>query len=208
MIDMSLAETAKLVHGRASDGDQRFRGASIDSRTLASGELFVAIRGEHFDGHDFVVDAAERGAVAALVERPVTELPSVEVADTKAALGELSRRWRARMDATVVGVTGSNGKTTVKEMIATILTRRGQTLATRGNYNNDIGVPLTLFRLGAEDEYAVVEMGANHPGEISFLAELAEPMVAVAKYTLCGSCKDWINELRILGRAPVRIGTP
>lgn len=176
---MNLAETANLVHGRASDGNQRFHGASIDSRTVASGELFVAIRGEHVDGHDFVTDAARRGAAAALVEKPVTGLPNVEVADTKVALGELARGWRARMGAAVVGVTGSNGKTTVKEMIAAILTRRGHTLATRGNYNNDIGVPLTLFRLDAKDKFAVIEMGANHPGEISFLAELAGPGVGV-----------------------------
>lgn len=179
MIDMNLVETAGLIDGRVRDGDQRFYGASIDSRTVAEGELFVAIRGERFDGHDFVAAAAERGAAAALVEQPVTGLPSVEVADTRAALGQLGHRWRARMSATVVGITGSNGKTTVKEMIAAILTRRGQTLATRGNYNNDLGVPLTLVRLGTEDRFAVIEMGANRPGEIARLAELAEPVVAV-----------------------------
>jgi len=176
---MNLAETAKLVEGHVSDGDQRFHGASIDSRTVGRGELFVAIRGEHFDGHDFLAQAAERGAAAALVEEPVPEMPCVAVADTRVALGALASGWRAGMKATVVGITGSNGKTTVKEMIAAILTRRGQTLATRGNYNNDLGVPLTLFRLDAEDRFAVIEMGANHPGEIAYLAGLAEPMVAV-----------------------------
>ena len=179
MIRMTLSAVAGAVEGRLWGGDASFAAVSTDSRHLAPGELFVALSGPRFDGHDFVGQAAVHGAVAAVVSRPVdVAMPCLVVGDTRIALGRLAALWRSAARAQVVAVTGSNGKTTVKEMIAAILWRRGAVLSTVGNLNNDIGVPLTLLRLQAE-EYAVIEMGANHPGEIRYLSELARPDVAV-----------------------------
>ncbi|HHC71407.1 MAG TPA: UDP-N-acetylmuramoyl-tripeptide--D-alanyl-D-alanine ligase [Thiotrichales bacterium] len=166
--------------GRLEGEDLPFRGVSTDSRTLEPGVLFVALRGERFDGHDHVAAAAAAGAVGAVVESAVeVGLPAIRVTDSRLALGLLAAGWRRRFSLPLVGVTGSNGKTTVKEMCAAILQRRGPVLATRGNLNNDIGVPLTLFGLGAEHRAAVIEMGANHPGEIAVLAGMAAPTVGV-----------------------------
>ena len=142
--------------------------------------LFVALAGERFDGNAFIAAAAARKAAGALVSRPVDGvLPQVVVADTQAALTALAADWRARSDALVLGVGGSNGKTTTKELLAAILAGAGPTLATRGNLNNHIGVPLTLLRLEPTHRHAVVEMGANHPGEIAALAALAQPAIAL-----------------------------
>ena len=155
-------------------------GVGIDTRTLEPGALYVAIRGERFDGHDFVARAAEAGARAALVERAVeTDLPQLVVGDTRLALGALARHWTARLHVPLIAITGSNGKTTVKELIAAILEELGPVLATRGNLNNELGVPLTLCRLGPEHRYAVIEMGASAAGEIARLAAIAPPDVAV-----------------------------
>ncbi len=176
---LQLSELAAMLHGRLSGSDRRFDGVSTDSRTLRAGELFVALRGPHFDGHDYLAAAHERGAAGALVERPAAvELTTVEVEDTLRALGELAMQWRLRCPARVVAITGSNGKTTLKEMTAAILGVRGAVLATRGNLNNAIGVPLTLCRL-RDEPFAVIEMGANHTGEIDYLSRLARPDVAV-----------------------------
>jgi UDP-N-acetylmuramoyl-tripeptide--D-alanyl-D-alanine ligase len=153
---------------------------SIDSRTVPPGALFVALTGPYFDGHDFIAAARERGACAALVSRVVADpLPQLRVADTRRALGQLAAAWRSRFTGPLIALTGSNGKTTLKEMIAAILRVRGSTLATDGNLNNDLGVPLTLLRLNAEHRYAVIEMGANHHGEIAYLTGLARPDVAI-----------------------------
>jgi len=178
--ELSLAEAARAL-GIAPPSEQTVvRGVSTDSRTLQAGELFVALRGPSFDGHDFIDAARERGAAAYLVDHAVAGAePTLVVPDTRLALGRLARRWRERFSAPLVAVTGSNGKTTVKEMLAAILGTLGPTLATRGNLNNDIGVPLTLFGLRAEHRYAVIEMGANHPGEIAYLTEIARPDVAL-----------------------------
>ena len=182
---MSAAEAAARVHGRVSGGDVRFAAVSTDSRTIGRGELFVALRGERFDGHQFLGAAAKRGAAAALVDRNYAgafPLPVIIVEDTKRALGELARQWRARFSPALVAVTGSNGKTTVKEMLASILrTHAGEraVLATSGNLNNDIGVPLTLLRLRAEHRWCAIELGMNHRGEIAYLAGLAAPTVAL-----------------------------
>ena len=152
---------------------------STDSRNLQPGDLFVALQGPSFDGHDYVQAAVERQAAAAMISRSVaTSMPCLRVADTRLALGQLASLWRDRAAARVVAVTGSNGKTTVKEMLAAILTQQGSVLATLGNLNNDIGLPLTLARLQEED-FAVVELGANHPGEIDYLSRIARPDVAV-----------------------------
>jgi UDP-N-acetylmuramoyl-tripeptide--D-alanyl-D-alanine ligase len=175
-----LSELAALVDGRLSGEDRAFDGVSTDTRTLTDGQLFVALRGPNFDGHDYLAEAAAKGAAGALVERGrATGIAgAVEVDDTRLALGRLARGWRQQCPATVIGLTGSNGKTTLKEMIAAVLTDNGSTLATRGNLNNDIGVPLTLCRL-RDERYAVIEMGANHAGEIDYLTRLALPDVAI-----------------------------
>ncbi len=184
MIAARLSEIAAPLNGALQGADADFVGAGTDSRTLRAGELFIALRGPRFDGHAYAGDAAARGAAAVLVERAAqAPVPQLRVEDSRRALGRLARWWRARFELPLVAVTGSNGKTTVKEMLAAILGRAGAVLATQGNLNNDIGVPLTLFRLGPEHRHAVLEMGANHPGEIAALAGLARPAVAVN--TLC-----------------------
>ena len=173
---MSLNALATELSAPAVDIDVEFRGVTIDSRKICEGQLFIAIHGERFDGHDYVDAAYQSGAVAALVERRLDcEIPQVVVADCKQAMIELARNWRRHCSARVIALTGSNGKTTVKEMIFYILHKQAPTHATQGNFNNDIGVPLTLFELSPEDRYAVIEMGANHRGEIARLAEIAEP---------------------------------
>jgi UDP-N-acetylmuramoyl-tripeptide--D-alanyl-D-alanine ligase len=177
---LSLREVAGLLDGAVSGTDVAFTGVATDSRRLPAGALFVALTGPNFDGHDFVAAARERGACAALVERPVADpLPQLRVVDTRLALGRLAAAWRARFTGPLIALTGSNGKTTLKEMIAAILRLRGPTLATEGNLNNDLGVPLTLLRLTGEHAYAVIEMGANHHGEIAYLTGLVRPDVAV-----------------------------
>ncbi|MCP5159029.1 MAG: UDP-N-acetylmuramoyl-tripeptide--D-alanyl-D-alanine ligase [Gammaproteobacteria bacterium] len=177
---MRLQETARLLGGAWVGADTAFTTVSTDSRRLPNGALFVALTGPNFDGHDFIPVARERGACAALVSRSVADpLPQVQVADTRLGLGRLAAAWRSRFDRPLIALTGSNGKTTLKEMIAAILRRRGPTLATEGNLNNDIGVPLTLLRLREEHAYAVIEMGANHHGEIAYLTGLARPDVAI-----------------------------
>ena len=154
-----------------------------DTRTLGPGDLFVALRGERFDANDYLAQARASGAVAALAERGLgaAGLPGVEVADSRAALGELARLWRAQFPLPLIAVTGSNGKTTVTQMIASILRAAvgGAALATQGNLNNEIGVPLTVLRLHASHRLAVVELGMNHPGEIEGLARIAQPTVAL-----------------------------
>lgn len=158
-----------------------------DSRSLAAGDLFVALRGERFDANDFLPQAAQAGAVAALAERGLAAagLAGIEVPDAKAALGLLAQAWRARQELPLIAVTGSNGKTTVTQMLASILRawHGASALATVGNYNNDIGVPLTLLRLRQDESVfhkaAVVELGMNHPGEIAPLAAMARPTVAL-----------------------------
>ncbi|HXH03909.1 MAG TPA: UDP-N-acetylmuramoyl-tripeptide--D-alanyl-D-alanine ligase [Candidatus Competibacteraceae bacterium] len=180
MRSMLLSEAARLLDGELIGADRAFSAVVSDSRQLVEGALFVALRGERFDGHDFVAAAAGRGAVAALVERRLElALPQLRVADTLAALGRLGAAWRQGFRGPLVALTGSNGKTTLKEMVRAILAVRGPVLATQGNLNNHIGVPLTLLRLQDEHQYAVLEMGANHPGEIAYLTALARPDVAV-----------------------------
>ncbi len=167
-----------------ADGRVAFTGVSTNSKTVEPGNLFVALRGERFDAHDFLADVVARGAAAVVVERVPGGLtvPAIVVGDTRHALGQIANLWRRRFDIPVIGVTGSNGKTTVKEMIASILAAAfgaDNYLSTRGNLNNEIGVPLTLFRLDARHRAAVIEMGMNHPGEIARLAEIAEPTVGL-----------------------------
>ena len=219
---MSLMEAAVAVDAASSAmccGDRRIEGISTDTRTLASGELYIALKGERFDGHAFIDAAIQRGAAAAMVNRDWAKglttfppspspregvtvahglrplgkdegfsLPLLTVADTRLALGQLGAWWRARFDIPLIGVTGSNGKTTVKEMAAAILRAQARAdgfdpalavLATAGNLNNDIGLPQMLLRLRGSHRAAVIEMGMNHPGEIGYLTRLAQPTVAL-----------------------------
>ncbi|WP_133647354.1 UDP-N-acetylmuramoyl-tripeptide--D-alanyl-D-alanine ligase [Paraburkholderia flava] len=182
----SLREAAALIPGATvtGDADIAFERVSTDSRTAGPGDLFVALKGERFDAHDFLADVAARNVSAALVARSPADwqTPAIRVADTRVALGQLARGWRRRFAMPLVAVTGSNGKTTVKEMIASIFAAAvgaDARLATAGNFNNDVGLPLTLFRLTGAHKLAVVELGMNHPGETELLAKLAEPTVAV-----------------------------
>ena len=180
-----LAELLLQLRGARAVGavTQPVLRVHTDSRTLRPGDLFVALRGERFDGHDWLAQARAAGAVAAVAERGLAQagLPGVEVPDARAALGELAQRWRARFDLPLIAVTGSNGKTTVTQLIAAMLRAAvGEAaLATEGNFNNDIGVPLTLLRLRPTHRLAVLELGMNHPGEIAALAALAQPTVAL-----------------------------
>ncbi|UCH52542.1 MAG: UDP-N-acetylmuramoyl-tripeptide--D-alanyl-D-alanine ligase [Pseudomonadota bacterium] len=160
--------------------DVTFTGVSTDSRQIELGELFVALRGPNFDGHNFLAEAITAGAKAALLSRPVdTPLPYVLVPDTRQALGSFASFWRQQFSIPVIAVTGSNGKTTVKEMLGLIMAQRGPGCVTRGNLNNEIGVPLTLLRLRKEHKFAVIEMGMNHRGEIDYLTRLTRPTVAL-----------------------------
>jgi UDP-N-acetylmuramoyl-tripeptide--D-alanyl-D-alanine ligase len=181
---MDLREAAQALGGRIQGAPAGFGGVGTDSRTIRAGELFVALKGERFDGHEHVAQALARGAAAALVSRPVAAaLPQLVVADTRLALGALAGHWRSRYALQLVALTGSNGKTTVKEMLAAILAAhcgaREPVLATEGNLNNDIGMPLTLLRLRERHRFAVIEMGMNHAGEIDYLARIAQPTVAL-----------------------------
>jgi UDP-N-acetylmuramoyl-tripeptide--D-alanyl-D-alanine ligase len=182
---MSLAEAAAVLGSRAGDGSAVFTGVSTDTRSLQRGDLFVALRGERFDGHAFLDRAKSAGAAGALVDRDYTgkaPLPVITVANTKRGLGDLARHWRAGFSPALVAITGSNGKTTVKEMLAAILRRHAGTdavLATTGNLNNDIGVPLTLLRLRPAHRWCAIELGMNHKGEIAYLAGIARPTVAL-----------------------------
>ncbi len=177
---MSLQQAAQAVNGECHGGDVHFDAVSIDTRTLVAGSLYVAIRGERLDGHQFISAAEQAGACCLMVDNlQQSDLPQLLVKDCRLALGQLASYWRETLGVPVVAITGSNGKTSVKEMIASILAQDGEVYATRGNLNNDYGVPLTLLSLKPEHQYAVVEMGANHPGEIAYLTALAKPDVAL-----------------------------
>ena len=180
MLRMSLKRLAGMIGGEATDNGVEVVGMSHDSRRIEPGNLFCALPGERVDGHEFVARAATAGAAAALVTREVeVDLPQLVVDDVLLAMGRIASSWREQMPATVIGVTGSNGKTTVKEMLAAMLSRMGPTLATQGNYNNEIGVPLTLTRLSPAHQFAVIEMGASRPGDIAYLCEIARPEIAI-----------------------------
>jgi UDP-N-acetylmuramoyl-tripeptide--D-alanyl-D-alanine ligase len=180
MIRGSLTALARTLSATLVGPDPGFAGVSTDSRALRPGELFVALRGPSFDGHAFVAQAQARGAAAAVVASPVdVDLPTLRVADTLVALGAMAADWRSRFELPVIAVTGSFGKTTVKEMMAAIARSRGEVLATRGNMNNEIGLPLTLFGLDQQHRAAVLELGANHAGEIARLAAISRPSVGI-----------------------------
>ena len=178
---LTLSELTNALEARLIGNDASFNGVSIDSRAIQPGQLFIALTGPRFDGHDYLNDVAGKGAVAALVEREVADsaLPQLLVKDTRQALGQLGALNRAAFTQPVAAVTGSSGKTTVKEMLASILRTRGPVLATRGNLNNDLGVPLTLIELAPEHTSAVIELGASRLGEIAYTVGLTRPHVAI-----------------------------
>jgi len=176
---MQVAAVAELLDATYYGDDVVIHGVSTDSRKIQPGQMFVALKGPNFDGHDFVQQVIDAGAVTCLVEHRIEGVNCIVVSDTHKALGQLAGSWRKQLQIPLVGVTGSNGKTTVKEMLASILSQLGDTLATRGNLNNDIGLPLTLLELDEQHDYAVIEMGANHPGEIAYLTDIARPDVAL-----------------------------
>lgn len=194
MISGALSIVAQVTGGTLTGSDVMFSGISTDTRSLQPGQLFFALRGQHIDGEKFVAEAAARGAAGAVVASAHdADLPQLQVADTRRALGDLARHWRAQFAIPLVGITGSNGKTTVKEMTAAIMRAalRGDTkstiddrlLVTSGNLNNEIGLPCTLLNLNAGHRAAVVEMGAAHPGDIAYLARIAVPTVGVVTNT-------------------------
>lgn len=194
---MDLQEAVQALNAGPSGARVTFMGVSSDSRAVSAGDLFVALVGDKFDGHQFVAEAARKGAVAAMINKDSglraedSGIPLLAVKDTRSSLGRLSGYWRSKFDIPLVAVTGSNGKTTVKEMLAAILREhcastqssvldpQSCVLATTGNLNNDIGVPLMLLQLRSRHRYAVIEMGMNHVGEIAYLTGLARPDVAV-----------------------------
>lgn len=184
MIEMTIAQLAELFDLHEAPAGIEFKGISIDTRTLQHGNLFVAIPGEQFDGHNFVEEARKKGAAAAIVSHKVdSPLTQIIVKDTTQALGKLAAHWRDQFNLPIVAVTGSNGKTTLKNMIAAIFTTAchgndTDVLATQGTLNNHWGLPLTLSKLGRHHKYAVIEMGMNHFGEIDYLTKMTKPNVA------------------------------
>ncbi|MES2931999.1 MAG: UDP-N-acetylmuramoyl-tripeptide--D-alanyl-D-alanine ligase [Pseudomonadota bacterium] len=180
----TLQQLHPYIAGAVMAADVSFDGISTDSRNVKPGNLFLALRGEHYDAHDFLPQVAALGVAAVVAEYLPAglDVPALVVPDTRIALGQIATYWRRQFTLPVIGVTGSNGKTTVKEMIASILAAAygaGHSLATRGNLNNDIGVPLTLFRLEQTHRAAVIELGMNHPGEIALLSSIAQPSIGL-----------------------------
>lgn len=186
MSAMPLRAIAAELNCQFDGADLRIARINTDSRTIERNDLYVALRGERFDGHDFVEAAAQKGASAAVVDALISadtlhdnSLPQLRVDDTRAALGLIARMNRRQFGGPLIAITGSAGKTTTKEMLAAILAQCGSTLATQGNLNNEIGVPLTLLRIAPEHRYAIIEMGAARKGDIAYLCRFAEPDIAV-----------------------------
>jgi len=176
MIRLSLSELARALNCPPPRAEVSIDNIVTDSRKVHHGTLFAALPGSNFDGHDFAGSAVDLGATALLVSRPLPlDVPQLVVEDVLTALGTLAGLLRTRIDPTVIGITGSNGKTTVKELLAAILRLEARVLSTRGNYNNELGVPLSLFGLESDHRYAVLEMGASKAGDIAYLAKIANP---------------------------------
>jgi len=192
MIQLTLEQMATILKcDTTTAANIKWQGISIDTRTLQPGNLFIAIKGDRVDGHDYIEEAKQKGAVLALVSRKIeSSLPQLIVDDTTAALGQLGAYWRNQFELPIVAVTGSNGKTTLKNMIARIMIaacngNENQVLATQGTLNNHWGLPMTLARLNKEHRYAAIEMGMNHFGEIDYLTKMTRPTVAVITNAAC-----------------------
>ena len=183
---MKLSILAGNTQGKLLGPDVNYTGLSIDSRSIKPHELFIAIRGEKFDGHNFIELAKQRGAAGAVVDHGIeTDLPLVVVQDTRKSLGELAKQHRREFSIPIIALTGSCGKTTTKEMVRSILAEVGPVLTNFKNFNNDIGLPLTLLNLTTQHCYAVIEMGANHAGEIEYLTHITQPNVALIHRWRC-----------------------
>ncbi len=179
-LNWTTHQIAALLGAEALGADVPIDGLIHDTRKITPAAMFLAFKGEHSDGHDFLLKAKQAGASSAMVSRAVDcDLPQVVVDDVLLAAGQLAARWRASLDVKVVGITVSNGKTSVKEMVCAVLESKGHTLATEGNYNNEIGVPITLARLTPDHEFAVIEMGAAREGDIRYLSHLVRPAVGI-----------------------------
>ncbi len=176
---LSLSEIAEMTGGVLYGADLAVDSVATDSRLVESNQLFIALEGERFDAHNFVAGLVGKAGAALVHKKIDCDLPQVVVKDTLQGLADLAAAWRKQFTKPLIALTGSNGKTTLKEMIAAILSQKGKVLATHGNLNNNIGMPLTLLRLREEHSFAVIEMGANHFGEIDFLTRIAQPDVAV-----------------------------
>lgn len=175
----TLSQLANITRGQLYGSDIRINHLTIDTRQLKPSDVYVALKGKNFDGHDFAIEAEKLGASALMTEKLLdVQIPQIVVPDTRVALGEIAKYIRETYSIPTVAITGSNGKTTTKGILANILSLRGQVLATQGTMNNDIGLPLTLFRQKAEDDFAVLELGTNHFGEIAYLANIAKPDIA------------------------------
>jgi UDP-N-acetylmuramoyl-tripeptide--D-alanyl-D-alanine ligase len=213
----TVAEIASLASGSLfGSGSGVVTAVSTDTRSIQPGQLFVALRGERFDAHDFLATAFEQGAAAALVERvnlELPELPQIEVPNSLAGLQTLARNYRRKFQIPVVGITGSNGKTSTKEMVAAVLSERFQVTKTSGNLNNHIGVPLSVLRFERQHQVAVIEYGTNHPGEIAGLVAIASPQYAivtnigVAHIEFLGSPEGIAREKSVLAESVSEEGT-
>ncbi|WP_299874373.1 UDP-N-acetylmuramoyl-tripeptide--D-alanyl-D-alanine ligase [uncultured Cocleimonas sp.] len=190
---LSLSEIAQKVGGELHGDDLMIDSVATDSRLVKSDQLFIALKGERFDAHDFVADLTGIAGAALVSKKIDCDLPQIVVEDTLQALADLAAAWRQQFTKPVIALTGSNGKTTLKEMIAAILSQQGKVLATIGNLNNNIGMPLTILRLREEHDFAVIEMGANHFGEIEFLTTIAKPDVAVVNNAGAAHLEGFIN---------------
>jgi len=178
--EMALSDVVQSLNARLLGDSVVFNGVTTDSRSDVKGRLFVALKGDNYDAHDFADDVRANGAAALLVARELPlSIPQLIVKDTLVALGQLATHWRSQLSIPIMAVTGSNGKTTVKEMLAAIFSQNSEIVATKGNLNNHIGVPLTLLSIGKQHKAAIIEMGANHPGEIAYLTQIAKPHVAI-----------------------------
>ncbi len=184
MFRLMFSDCLAVVDGEVIGDDLQLNSFSTDTRTLNVGDIYIALQGERFDGHDYINEADQQGAAGFVVSKAIdTDKPYLLVEDTLKALQEIARLWVLGHQVPTIAITGSNGKTTVKELTASILRQLGPVLATEGNLNNEIGVPLTLLKIRQEHQYAVIEMGANHPGEIKLLSRLAVPDVALVNNT-------------------------
>ncbi|MEE9316582.1 MAG: Mur ligase family protein, partial [bacterium] len=181
---LTIREIIRAVRGKLICGSQQgeISGVSIDSRTIKKGEIFFALKGERFDGHDFLQEAIDKGVKAAVISKKkkiTTKIAIINVTHTLTALQELAKFYRQKFNPVIVGVTGSNGKTTTKDMLKTLLLSKYRVVATSGNYNNVVGLPLTLFEISPDTEFLVLEMGTNHAGEIKRFAEISLPQMGV-----------------------------
>lgn len=194
MISMKLTEIAKSLNGEFNGSDQIIKGVSIDTRSIKKDELFFAVKGPNFDGNDYASEALNKGASAAIIDNPdISNKQKILVSNAKSALGELARLWKHKLSSQIIAVTGSNGKTTLKEILGNCLSVNHKTFSTKGNFNNDIGLPLMILEINNSYEFAVLEMGANKEHEIEHLVEIASPDIVVINNAALAHLDGFIN---------------